>query len=81
MPKVEGMPDGKFIGSAKVGEKGQIVIPKQAREMFNIQPGETLLVMADINQGIALLRNDAFLAFAQQIMKAQMESTGEEEEE
>ena len=48
-------PKGKFISIVKVGEKGQIVIPKGARELFGIQPGDQLLLMADKKRGIALL--------------------------
>ena len=48
-------PKGKFISIVKVGEKGQIVIPKGARELFSIQPGDQLLLMADKKRGIALL--------------------------
>ena len=48
-------PKGKFISMVKVGEKGQIVIPKGARELFGIQPGDQLLLMADKKRGIALL--------------------------
>ena len=44
-----------IFGTAKVGEKGQIVIPKGARELFNIQPGDQLLLMADKKRGIALI--------------------------
>ncbi len=40
-------PKGKFVSLVKVGEKGQIVIPKGARELFSIQPGDQLLLMAD----------------------------------
>ena len=49
------LPEGKHISTVKVGEKGQIVIPKGARELFDIQPGDTLLLMADVDQGIALV--------------------------
>ena len=48
-------PKGKFISLVKVGEKGQIVIPKGARELFGIQPGDQLLLMADKKRGIALI--------------------------
>ena len=48
-------PKGKFVSLVKVGEKGQIVIPKGARELFGIQPGDQLLLMADKKRGIALL--------------------------
>lgn len=46
--------EGKYVSSVKVGPKGQIVIPKEARDMMNIQPGDTLLLLADIDRGIAL---------------------------
>ena len=49
----------KFVGIAKVGEKGQIVIPKEAREMFNINPGDSIIVLCDKERGIALLKADA----------------------
>ena len=49
----------KFVGIAKVGEKGQIVIPKEARDMFDINPGDSIIVLCDKNRGIALLKADA----------------------
>ena len=49
----------KFIGIAKVGEKGQIVIPKEAREMFDIKSGDSIIVLCDKEKGIALLKADA----------------------
>lgn len=48
----------RFVVSVKVGEKGQIIVPKEAREMFNINPGDTLMFLGDINRGMALLRAD-----------------------
>ena len=47
-------PQGKFISIVKVGEKGQIVIPKGARDLFGIRPGDQLLLLADKDRGIAL---------------------------
>lgn len=47
-------PKGKYAWTATVGEKGQIVIPKQAREIFNINPGDTLLLLGDEKRGIAI---------------------------
>lgn len=67
------MPQGKFIATVKVGEKGQIVIPKGARDMFSIQPGDTLLLLADKDQGIAIVQNDAYLSFANAILDIQRE--------
>lgn len=53
----------RFIVSVKVGPKGQITIPKEAREMFDIKEGETLMVMGDKEKGIAILKADAFYSF------------------
>ena len=65
------MPDGKHIfGVVNVGEKGQIVIPKRARDVFHIQPGDQLLVLGDEAQGLALVKADALQQFAAQIMNA-----------
>lgn len=50
----EKFPEGKFMATVKIGAKGQIVIPKEAREMFGIREGDSLLLMADKNQGIAI---------------------------
>ena len=47
--------EGKFVTSVKVGPKGQIIVPKEVRDMFNIQPGDMLLMLADVEQGIANL--------------------------
>ena len=47
------MPEGKYLASVKLGPKGQIVVPKEVREMFGVRPGDTLL-LADVNRGIAL---------------------------
>ncbi len=55
-------PRGKHLfGTVTVGERGQIVIPKQARELFGIQPGDALLVLGDEEQGIAVLKADEFM--------------------
>ena len=52
--------DERFIVSVKVGPKGQITIPKEAREMFNIKEGETLMVLGDRNRGLAIVKADSF---------------------
>ena len=50
----------RFIVSVKVGPKGQITIPVEARKMFDIKEGDTLMVMGDISRGIAIVKDDAF---------------------
>lgn len=71
-------PDGKYVfGTAKVGEKGQIVIPKDAREIYGIKPGELVLLLGD-DKGIAIVKNDLFMKFAQHVMRSQ--PAAEEEE-
>lgn len=63
---------GKHIfGTVKVGKKGQIVIPKEARDIFNIKAGDTLLLLGDEAQGIAIVKNELFKKFAEDILKAQ----------
>ena len=62
-------PKGKYAGTATVGEKGQIVIPKAVRDMFDIKPGDALLILADKDRGIAIppkesLMNITMAAFA-----------------
>ena len=66
-------PNGYFMATVKVGEKGQIVIPKGARDLFNIQPGDTLLLMADKKRGIALVENSGIMDFAQNVFCVQEE--------
>ncbi|EMC19713.1 AbrB/MazE/SpoVT family DNA-binding domain-containing protein [Streptococcus mutans] len=48
-------------GAKNVGEKDQIVIPARAREIFNIQKGDNLMVLGDVNQGLALMHSDFFV--------------------
>jgi len=52
--------DGRFIVSVKVGPKGQITVPVEARKMFDIKEGDTLMVMGDIERGIALIKDEMF---------------------
>ena len=53
-------PEGKYAWTVKVGEKEQFVIPKEARDVFNIKPGDTLIVLADIDKGIAIPPKNMF---------------------
>ena len=52
--------DEKFIVSVKVGPKGQITVPVEARRMFDIKEGDTLMVLGDRTRGLALMKADAF---------------------
>ncbi len=66
-------PKGHYAWTATVGEKGQIVIPKQAREIFDIRPGDTLLLLGDVKRGIAIPPKGQFQKMATIVF-------GEEEE-
>ena len=48
-------PNGKYAWMVKIGEKGQFVIPKEARELFDLKPGMEILVLGDREKGIAIL--------------------------
>ena len=50
----------RFIVSVKVGPKGQITLPKEAREMFDIKVGDTIMVLGDKERGLALMKADIF---------------------
>ena len=47
--------EGKYAWMVKIGEKGQFVIPKEARDMFELQPGDEILVLGDREKGVAIL--------------------------
>lgn len=68
-------PNGKYAWTANVGEKGQIVIPKQARDLFGIRPGDTLLLLGDEEHGIAIPRKEAF----NEILKSTFDKNNTEE--
>ena len=57
----------RVFGTAKVGDRGQIVIPKEARELFNIQPGDTLLILGDEDTGLIVSRPEVLANLATQI--------------
>lgn len=73
-------PEGKFMATIKVGPKGQIVIPKEVREMFGIESGDSLVLLADVQRGIALNRMSVLGGLVEKIMRADNIETEEGEE-
>lgn len=57
----------RVFGTAKVGDRGQIVIPKEARDLFNIRPGDTLLIMAEEETGLVISRPELLSDIANKI--------------
>lgn len=73
------LPKGKHIfGTVKVGERGQIVIPKEARDLFDIKPGDTLLILGDEEQGIAISKADIMNEIAMKILNGLNRKNDEE---
>ena len=72
-------PEGKFAWSVTVGAKGQIVIPKEARDIFNINPGDTLILLGDKKRGLAILPKSTFSTFFTRIYGAEKVTEGEDE--
>ena len=62
-------PKGKYISMVKVGEKGQIVIPKEARTLFRVEPGDTLLILGDEKTGIIVTKPDVIRDAAAQVFE------------
>lgn len=58
-----------MFGTVTVGTRGQIVLPKKAREVFQIKAGDTIMVLGDEAQGIALVKADDMIDFVQQALK------------
>ena len=58
----------RVFGTAKVGDRGQIVIPKEARELFNIRPGDTLLILGEEDTGLIVSRPEVLSNLANQIL-------------
>ena len=65
LPKAE----GKYAWTVTMGEKGQIVIPKQAREIFGYQPGDTLILLGDVERGLAIPQKGTLEQRAQQVFR------------
>ena len=72
MPKgkhILSLPKGKYVfGTARVGDKGQIVIPKEARETFDIKSGDNLLILGDEASGIVITKADVINDIALKIL-------------
>ena len=62
---------GKYLWTVKVSDKGQISIPKEAREVFNINFGDSLILFGDIKRGIAIAKYENYSDFVQSIFDAQ----------
>lgn len=58
----------RYMSTIKIGPKGQIVIPKEAREMFGLTPGDTVLLLADKERGIAIMNYNDHRDFADAIL-------------
>ena len=71
-------PEGKYAWTVKVGEKGQFVIPKEARDVFGIKPGDTLIVLGDIHQGIAIPPKHMFANLVNTIFSGNVPSEDEQ---
>ena len=70
-------PEGKYAWSVTVGTKGQIVIPKEARDLFDINPGDTILLLGDRKRGLAIPPKSSFSGFFSKIFGA--DNNAEEE--
>lgn len=60
----------KYLWTTTVNNKGQIVIPKEAREIFNINNGDSLILFGDIKRGIAIAKYDDYIQFIEQIFNS-----------
>jgi len=61
----------RVFGTAKVGDRGQIVIPKEARELFKIRPGDTLLILGEESKGLIVSRPELLRDLADQVFNAE----------
>lgn len=71
------MEKDKFIWTTKMTSKGQIVIPKKAREIFNLNEGDSLILFGDKSKGIAIAKYDAYLEFAKTIFESKNNNEGD----
>ena len=73
--------DRYYMSSVKIGPKGQIVIPKEAREMFGLQPGDTLVLLADKKKGLALQTAEKLNPMLRKVFAALPDGEDEEAED
>ena len=66
----------RVFGTAKVGDRGQIVIPKEARELFNIKSGDTLLILGEEDTGLIVSRPEVLNNIAEQILESVRKEDG-----
>ena len=76
-----GRNDRYYMSSVKIGPKGQIVIPKEAREMFGLQPGDTLVLLADKKKGIAIQTAEKLNPMLRKVFAALPDGEDEEAED
>ena len=65
--------NGKYLWTVKVSDKGQISIPKEAREVFKINTGDPLILLGDINRGIAIVKYEDCIDFATAVLNKKMD--------
>ena len=73
----------RFISMVTIGEKGQIVIPKAARDMFDLKAGDSIVLLADKKRGIALVQNDKLMKIAESVFQetfSEIDDTNNSEE-
>lgn len=71
-------PEGKYAWTVTVGEKGQIVIPKKAREVFDIRPGDTLVILGDESRGLAIPPKSTFSRFVSAVFETDNDEGGDD---
>lgn len=74
------LPQDQFLSTVRVGDKGQIVIPKEVRDLFEIEPGDSLMLMADKKRGIAIVGFDGMVDFMQESVRQAKQAQQEQKE-